>query len=84
MLRGDHTVTIQTRKKQMAAKMAQQARAPVTKPDDRSSIPKNHMEVKTTPTNTHEEHSAALCSNPFHLFLTCKQGGCPYGHFLSG
>ena len=44
MLRGEHTLTIQTREKNMAAKMAQQGRERTTKPDDRSSIPRNHME----------------------------------------
>ena len=44
MFRGEHTLTIKTREKNMAAKMAQQGRERTTKPDDRSSIPRNHME----------------------------------------
>jgi len=37
----------------MAAKMAQQGSAPPTKPDDRSSIPRNHTEVENQLPQTH-------------------------------
>ena len=58
----------------MAAKMAQQGRTPATKPDDRSSIPRNHMDVET---NSHKHvwrTISSLCSNPFHLLLTVQAG----------
>ena len=45
MLKGKHTLTVQTRKKNMIAKMAQQGRAhALPEPHDRSSIPRDHME----------------------------------------
>ena len=51
-LRWGHTHYTDQREEQNA-KMGQQGRPPATKPDDRSSIPRNHTEVENQLPQTH-------------------------------
>ena len=68
MLRGEHTHTVQTREKNIAVKMAQQGRTPATKPDDRSSIPRNHMEGEKQLPQTHMKNIQQPVFKPISPF----------------
>ena len=74
MLRGEHTLTIQTREKSMAAKMAQQGRAPATKPDDRSSIPRNHTEGEKQLPQTRMKNIQQPCAQSQFTFYYSATG----------
>ena len=58
----------------MAAKMAQQGSAPPTKPDDRSSIPRNHMEgEKQLPQTCMKNIQQPRAQSQFTFYSQCSR-----------
>jgi hypothetical protein len=84
MLRGEHTHTVQTREKNIAVKMAQQGRTPATKPDDRSSIPRNHMEGENQFQQTRMKNNQQPVFKPISPFTNSAAGSMGLSSHLVG